>query len=225
MRYLRVQGAWCFFSLLFGSLVWSPAFAQEEVHSIGLSQFNGTYRDLATNLEPIRQNGLEIHISSPRHRLTIHGNRVQLTATDYGTFKFLFEADFDGEGDLIADVVFSTGSSTRFSDQVSARRQRARATGEVTLAAHERGFLFTVVESGTPARLEIESSLVQQVVGLCGVFSLLPMMNLDCEGLGKAMARIRVPLPEAGSQFVLPAESLTAEERGFFGRLVGAGGA
>jgi hypothetical protein len=149
---------------------------------------------------------------------------VEFTPTDRGTFEIVFEADFDGEGALIADVVFSGGSSTRFTDEVSVRRQRVEAVTEVALVAHDQGFLFTVVEPGPVAQIEIESSLVRQVVGLCDVFSLMPMINLDCEGLGQAMARVRVPLPEAGSEFVLQAESLTAAEKAFFGRLVRSGG-
>lgn len=224
MRCLRVNVAWCFLSLMLGSLGWNPLLAQDEVHSIELTQFNGTYRDLATNLEPVRQGGLEIHISSPRHRLTIYSNRVELRPTDHGTFEMVFEADFDGEGDLIAEVGPAGGPFTRFTDEVSARRQRVQASAEVTLAAHERGFLFVMVEPGPAAQLEIQSSLVRQVVGLCGVFSLMPMMNLDCEGLAEAMARVRVPLPETGAEFVLPAEFLTAEEGDFFAGLTTSGG-
>ena len=220
--HLKPQINRCLAILLLGALAGSPAVAQAETHGTELTRFNGTYQDLATDLEPIRQGGLEIHITSPRHLLTIHANRVEVTPTGRGTFEIAFEADFDGEGDLIADVAASRGPSTRFTDEVSAQRQRARAVGEVTVETHERGFLITMVEPGPAAQVEIESALVRQVVGLCGVFSLLPMMALDCEGLGKAMARIRVPLPEAGSQFVLPVEYLTEEERGFFDRLVSA---
>lgn len=205
---------------LVGLLCGSPVVAQENARATELSRFNGTYRDLASNLAPVRQGGLDIHISSPRHRLTIHSNRVELTPTGRGTFDLVYEAEFDGDGDLIADVVAPGGSSTQFTDKVSASRQQARATGEVALAAHERGFLITVVKPGPPAQVVIESGLVRQVEGLCGVFALLPLMKIDCEALGDAMGRIRVPLPEPGEEFVLPAEYLTEEEQAFFERLL-----
>ncbi len=39
---------------------------------------NGVYEDLDSNLQPVRQGQVTIRVSSPDHRLTVHGNRLTL---------------------------------------------------------------------------------------------------------------------------------------------------
>jgi hypothetical protein len=196
-----------------------PAFGRAETHPISLGHFVGTWENLEGNLAPVRSAGMEIRVRSPENRLTIHSNLLKLTPTTQGTFRLTFEAEVEGGGHLVADIA-APGGSRRLEDQVEVRRQKVRASGEVRLERGEEGLLVTVVRPGGKVPVKIESALIARVVGLCELFSMLPLVSMDCPGLGQAMGRVEIPQPESGEQFVLPWEVLSEEERGFFETLV-----
>ncbi len=178
---------------------------------------NGVYEDLDSNLQPIEQGSITIRVSSPKHELTVHGNRLTLVPKAGGTLEAAIEVDFEGGGHLIADVE----RIGRFEDQVEAPRQRARAAGTVRLARADDNYLFIVVTGDPYARLEIKSGVANQIVVACRVFAML--MNLPCDGIEKSLAVVRVPMPGPGEQFQVPADLLTDGEKAFLDRFVSDG--
>ena len=175
---------------------------------------NGVYEDLDSDLAPIRQGSLTIRVSSPEHRLSVHGNRLQLEPSADGSLAAVMEVDFEGGGRLIADVE----GVGRFEDRVEAPRQTARAAGSVRLARSEEGYLFTVVAADPFVRLEISSGVSRQIAGACRALELIPFVDLPCGGLEKALSTVRVPMPGPGEKFAVAAEALSDEERAFFDR-------
>ncbi len=186
----------------------APAIVTADEIEIGF--MNAVYQDLDSNLQPIRQGSITIRVSSPEHRLTVHGNRLTLAANGDGSLDASMEVDFEGRGHLIADVE----SIGRFEDRVEAPRQTARAAGVVRLTRSGDNYLFTVVESDPSVGLEIKSGLTSQIVGACRVFAML--MSLPCDGLETSLSVIQVPMPEAGEQFQVRADLLSDEEKAFF---------
>ncbi|MEM7587545.1 MAG: hypothetical protein AAF560_29425 [Acidobacteriota bacterium] len=142
----------------------------DEPATLELSYLNGVYRDLDANLQPIRQGGIVILVSSPEHRLEVHGNRLSFRANGDGTVDAEMEVDFEGGGELIADVQ----GIGRFTDRVVAARQTARAAGTVRLAHAEGGYELTVVDAEPSTELRIRSQLADQVVGVCEAAALIP---------------------------------------------------
>ena len=175
---------------------------------------NRVYENLDSNLQPIEQGKVTIRVSSPEHRLTVHGNRLTLTPMADGTLDAMMEVDFEGHGHLIADV----DSFGRFEDRVQAKRQTPRVAGTVRLTRADGNYLFTVVRSDPSVRLNIESGVARQVVGACRVFAML--MNLPCGGIEKSLTAVNIPMPEPGEQFQVPADLLNADEKAFFDRFV-----
>ncbi len=188
-----------------------PATAQD-AGELEIGFVNGVYEDLDADLEPIRQGSLVIHVSSPRHRLTVHGNRLILAPRGDGTLDAAMEVDFEGDGHLIADIE----RIGRFEDRVEARRQSARAAGVVRLARTAGAYVFTVVSADPSARLTIESGIARQVVGACRAFSVF--LRLPCNGLEQALAVVDVPLPGPGEQLAVRADLLSDGERAFLDR-------
>lgn len=194
---------------------WSPANARSKSREIEIRYVNGVYENLGSDLEPIRQGPLTIRISSPEHRLTIHSNRLRLVPNEDGTIAATMEIDFQGQGHLIAQVE----GFGRFTDDVAAARQTVEAAGTVRLERAEDGYLFTVVEAQSDTRVEVESGVADQIVGACRAASRLPLVKLPCNGLDAALTSLRIPMPEAGRQFLLPSAEMTRKEKAFFNRL------
>ena len=181
---------------------------------VELSSLNGVYEDLDSNLEPIRQGSLTIRVSSPEHRLTVHGNRLQLSTRGDGTVDAAIEVNFEGHGQLIADV----DGFGRFTDLVDAPRQTVLARGNVRLARAADGYLFTVVSADPTVQLEVKSGVAGQIVSACRAASMIPFVNLPCDGLETALGYVNVPMPPAGQQFLLPAAEMTAAEQAILDR-------
>lgn len=190
--------------------------AAEGAGGLEIGFVNGAYENLDTAPQPIRQGGVTIRLSSPEHRFTVHGNRLTLAANGDGTVDAAMEVDFEGGGQLIADVE----SIGRFEDRVAVPRQTARAAGTLRLARDADSYLFTIVTADPSVRLTIHSGLAGQVVGACRVFALL--MSLPCDGLEQSLAAVHVPIPGPGEQVRVRADLLSDEERGFLDRFVAA---
>ncbi len=99
-----------------------------QTSGIEIGFMNGVHEDLDSNLQPIRQGSITIRVSSPDHRLTVHGNRLTLEPRSDGSFDAVIEVDFEGRGHLIADVE----TIGRFEDRVQAPRQTARAEDHIS---------------------------------------------------------------------------------------------
>lgn len=196
-----------------------PVFAGGSPGEIEIGFVNGVYEDLDTGLVPIQQGMVTIRVSSPEHRLEVHGNRLTLKPQEDGTFAATMEVDFEGAGHLIADVE----GIGRFDDDVEAPRQKANASGTVRLARSEVGYLFTVETAEPFVRLEISSGVSRQIGGACRALTRIPFVSLPCAGLEAALSAVSVPMPGPGAQFLLPEAELSGEEKAFFDRFASGG--
>ncbi len=187
-----------------------------EPSTIELDTLNRVYQDLDSDLEPIRQGPIVIHVSSPEHRLEVHGNRLSLTANTDGTVDAVIEVDFEGGGQLIADVE----GFGRFVDRVEAPRQTVHVAGTVRLSRVESGYLITIVDSDPVVQLVIKSELADQIVGVCEAAALIPLISLPCGGVATALETVSLPLPAAGSQLLLPSAEMSGEEKATFDRYI-----
>ncbi len=194
------------------------AAGDDPASGIEIAFVNGVYEDLDSNLRPIRQGSITIRVSSPEHRLTVHGNRLSLAPNGDGTLGAVMTVEFEGNGHLIADVE----GIGRFEDLVEAPRQRARAAGSVRLSRAGGNYIFTVEAADPSVRLEIESGVARQVVGACRTLALLPFVRLPCGGLEKSLQAVDVPMPGPGEQFQVPADLLSNQEKIFLDRYVSA---
>ncbi len=184
----------------------------EPTSAIEIGFMNGVHEDLDANLQPIRQGSITIRVSSPDHRLTVHGNRLTLTPRSDGALDAAIEVDFEGRGHLIADVE----SVGRFEDQVRARRQTARAEGRVRLTRAGDNYVFTVETADRAVPLEIDSGVASQVVGACRIVAML--LSLPCQSIEKSLSVVNVPMPGPGEQIPVPADLLSDEVKAFFDR-------
>ncbi len=191
--------------------------AAQPAAEIEIGFMNGLYTDLDQGIAPVRRGGMTIHVSSPEHRLTVHGNRLRLAGTEDDTVEALLEVDFEGEGKIVAELE-SGAARQRFDDQVAAPRQTVTVTGEARLEKVEDGYLMTVVGGDETVELVIHSGMGDRLVGLCRLFERLPFIPINCAGIETALSVVTVPLPRPGEQFLVPAEQLTAEEKAFFDR-------
>ncbi len=195
-------------------LAW-PA-AADDAAGIEVGFVNGDYENLDSDLQPIRRGSLTIRVSSPEHRLTVHGNRLSLVRDAGGTVWAGMEVDFEGAGDLIADV----DGIGRFTDVVKVPRQTVRAEGTVRIASTEGGYLVTIVSADRFVRMDIESGIAREMVDTCRALAMLPFISLPCGSLETALATVTVPMPGPGEQFPVRATDLTEAERAFFDRFL-----
>lgn len=209
-------------SLAVGLLVLAVPLAAEDTAEANTAEtdvdfMNGVYTDLDQGIQPVERGGLVIHITSPEHRLTVHGNRLVLHKNGDGTVDATLDVDFEGEGRIIADI---TGGAMRrtIDDQVAVPRQTVSVTGKARLAKVEDGYLMTVVEGPPSVDLEIRSDMATNLVGLCRVFERIPLIPVSCAGMETALSVVTAPLPEPGEEFLVPAELLTDDEKAFFDR-------
>ena len=196
-----------------GLLAFVPA-AAGDPDGIELGFMNGVHEDLDANLQPIQTGTITIRVSSPDHRLTVHGNRLTLKPRSDGTLEAKIEVDFEGRGHLIADVE----SVGRFEDRVRAPRQTARTDGRVRLTRDGDNYLFTVERADRSVALEIDSGVARQVVSACRIVAML--MSLPCQSIEQALSVVNVPMPRPGEQIPVPADLLSDEEKAFFDRFV-----
>ncbi|MEE8525875.1 MAG: hypothetical protein V3T72_18215, partial [Thermoanaerobaculia bacterium] len=195
---------------------------------IELQFLNATYSGLDSGLEPIREGPLTIALSSPEHRLTVYSNRLTLRPSQHrpaggGRWDAEIEIELDGEGRLVADVE-GAGVRKRFVDDVAVRRQTVVASGEVHAELAADGVLFILERPGPAVAVEIRSGLAEQIVGVCRAIALLPLFDLGCDRLQRGLSIARIPMPEAGTRFLLPYSSLTEEERGVLESLIATAG-
>jgi hypothetical protein len=196
-------------------LIPSPAPAAE----LELRFLNATYTGLDSGLEPITEGALTIALSSPEHRLTVYSNRLTLRPRPNGSWDAEIAIELDGEGRLVADVD-GGGIRRRFVDDVSAARQTVVASGEVAVDRAAEGYLFTLVRPGPAVAVEIRSGVAGQIVAVCRALAVLPLFDLGCDRLERGLSVARIPMPEAGTRFLLPHASLTPEERAVFEALL-----
>ncbi len=201
--------------LLFGfALFDSSGAGADEATVFPLSLLNGIHTNLAPDLAPIKRGPVTVRIESPSHRVAVHRNQLTLRATEDGLVAADFEVDFEGEGQLIANL--EAVVSSRLEDEVVIPRQTLQLSGLIRLRPAEDGYWITLVEMPATVQVTIESKLLRQLVDLCEGFS--GFLPVSCDGLAEEASRATIPMPEAGEEVLLPAAYLTEAERALFAR-------
>jgi hypothetical protein len=173
-------------------------------------RLNRTYRMDDSQVAPVRQGPVTIHLSSPRNSLILKGHSVSLHPLGNGLYQASVGLDLLGSGDLTADLVTDAGTSSRLEDLVVVPRQTVRVDGRVSFQRVAGGWDVTALSLPPAVELDIQSRLAGSLVTLCGQMAVF--LGLDCDGLDQSLSRVEVPLPPAGSVFYLPEAELTADE-------------
>lgn len=188
----------------------------------GFFQFqslNRAYEMDDSEMAPVRQGPVTIHLTSPRNSLVIRGHSVTLRPLGDGSYRARVEVDFLASGDLTADFVTDAGTSSRLEDTVIAPRQSLALDGRVRFARVAGGWDVTALSLPAKVEIDIQSRLAGSLVTLCDQMAVF--LGLDCSGMERSLSRVEVPLPEPGSVFFLPEAELTAAEVAAFEAYLG----
>lgn len=184
--------------------------AAAEPRLFELDSLNGTYSMDGSNIEPVRQGPITIHLSSPANTLVIRGHSLELDPVGDGTYRSKVAVDFLGKGSLVARFETDAGTSSQLEDELVVPRQTLNLDGRVRFDRVPAGWEVTALELPREARIDIRSRLANSLVTLCG--QLAAFLGFDCDGLDASLSQVRVNLPEPGSVFFLEAADLTPEE-------------
>ena len=184
---------------------------------IELAYLNQTRTNLDFELAPIQEGPLSIQLSSPSHRLTLHRNRLVLTPSADGDPDAWVGAEFEGAGDLVADL--EGGSiATKLRDHVVVPRQTVRLRGKVRVARDAEGYKLRVLEAPPSVSVQIRSDLIGRCVAVCRGLGLLAVV--DCGRLERALSTVQVPIRSDQAVLHLPNAQLNASDRAYLDRFV-----
>jgi hypothetical protein len=184
---------------------------------VELGYLNQTYTNLDAELAPIQEGPLAIRLSSPSQRLTLHHNRLVLTPSAGGNSDAWVEAEFEGAGDLVADLEGGT-VGTQLRDHVVVPRQTVQLRGKVRVARNAESYQLRVLEAPPSVPVRIQSRVVDRCVAICRGLGLLTVV--DCGRLERALSTVQVPIRSDQAVLRLPLGQLDAAERAYFDRFV-----
>ena len=202
------------------ALVALPALADPPASDRGgiqIGYLNRTWTDLAGEANPVDEGALSVRLRSPENRVTVHRNRLVLVPRDGGDPDAQIEAEFEGEGQLVADVGDGRFATT-FRDRVTAPRQSVRVAGRARVTRDADAYHVTLVDGPASAPVEIRSDAIGRVLRLCKEVGWLAA--LDCGRLRGSLSTVHVPLGDGERTLRLPRERLGAEERAYLDRFV-----
>ena len=183
---------------------------------IELTYLNQTYSNLEADLAPIEEGPLAIQLSSPSHRLTLLRNRLVLTPNPGGVPDAWVEAEFEGAGDLVADIEGGC-LTTQLRDHVEVPRQTVQQGGKVRIARDAESYRLHVLEAPTSVPVRIRSDLVGRCVGICRGLGLFAVV--DCERLERALSTVNVPIRSDDETVLrLPYARLSEADRAYLDR-------
>ena len=200
-------------------LALAPGAGAAEPPEPGFFQFeslNRSYRMDDSEVAPVRQGPVTIHLASPRNTLVIRSHSLTLRPLGDGSYRASVGVELMGSGDLTADLVTDAGTSSRLEDLVVLPRQRVALDGRVRFERVADGWDVTALSLPPKIELDIQSRLAGSLVTLCDQMAVF--LGLDCSGIGRSLSRVDVPLPEPGSVFFLPEAELSPEEAAAFDR-------
>jgi hypothetical protein len=196
-----------------------PALADEPSSDGGIEigYLNRTWTDLGTEGIPVEEGPLTVRLRSPENRVTVYRNRLVLAGRPGSDPDARVEAEFEGEGRLVADVGGGRFATT-FNDRVRAPRQRVSVKGRARITRDAKAYHVTLVDGPESAPVKIHSEAIGEVLRFCGDVGWLAA--LDCERLRASLSTVRVPLGDRGRTLSLPRESLGAQERAYLDRFL-----
>jgi len=192
---------------LLAGLLAAPVVA-EEWTELRFERLDRAYHNLATDFSPVERGVFVVTLSSPENVLVLRRHLVRLRPVDGGRYRAELELEIEGSGRVVADVEVGD-SSSRFVDDILVPPQRFVVPGEVALEIRPSGLAITLVEIPPAVAVTIESGLGRQFGTACAAIPLLP-----CAGMEELFGRLRVPLPAAGTTFILPRSEVEEEEWG-----------
>jgi hypothetical protein len=140
--------------------------APPEDRGVELAFLNQTHTNLDIELAPIQEGPLAIHLSSPSHQMTLHRHRLVLSPSASGDPDAWVAAEFEGAGDLVAEVE-GVSLATRLRDHVVAPRQFVELRGKARVTRDAEGYTLRVVEAPPSVPVRIQSGVVGRCVALC----------------------------------------------------------
>jgi hypothetical protein len=201
---------------LLGLLV-AASTAPSAHRGIELAYLNQTYTDLEVAITPIREGPLAIQLRSPTHRMTLHRNRLVLSPSASGAPDAWMEAEFEGTGDLLAEVEGGP-VSTQLRDHVVAPRQVVELSGKAWVTRDAESYTLHLVEMPPSVPVRIRSRIVGRCVALCRGLGLFAVA--DCGRLERSLSTVRVPLDSERAALRLPRAQLVAADRAYLDRFV-----
>lgn len=184
---------------------------------VELAHLNQTLTDLDVAPAPIREGPLAIRLSSPRHRVTLHRNRLVLSPSPGGDPDAWVEAEFEGAGDLVADVQGGP-MATRIRDHVVAPRQVVQLRGKARITRNAEGYTLRMLEAPSSVPVRIRSGVISRCVALCRGLGLFAVA--DCGRLQRSLSTVQVPLDAERTALRVPRAQLSATSRSYLDRFV-----
>jgi hypothetical protein len=178
---------------------------------LSFRRLDRTYEALVEELAPIEIGPAHVRLRSPEHALRILRHLAILEPAKTGGHRLTLQVSFEGHGRVEADVVLGAVAS-QLADDLVIPEQTLRLEGRVSIARAEDGYQVAVLEAPESVAVRIQSRLAGRLVGLCRPMALV-LVSLDCAALEQALGSITVPLPAPGSEYLLPAAEVEADER------------
>lgn len=179
--------------------------------TLSFPSLNRTYHMDGSEIEPVRQGRVTVHLSSPANTLVVKGHSVELQPLADGSYRSRVVLDLLGKGDLVARFEAGEGgASSPMRDEIVVPRQTLDLEGRVRFRRVPSGWEVTALELPREVKVDIRSRLGNSLVATCE--QLAAFLGLDCTGLDRGLSRVDVPLPDPGSVFLLEEADLTDEE-------------
>ncbi len=203
-----------------------PAAAQAPggpASDLRFEKLNRAYSDFVSELAPIGEEGMSVHLVSPKQTLILRDNRLRLTplsAMRDGTFMGEVELDVQGKGALVADVVM--GPIVRqLTDEIVVPPQTIRLAAKVRIRRVADGYEITPDKLPQSIEVAVQSRTINQILALCDQAATLSLGAVDCTGLDHALTRPAVPIPGGGQAYLLGDDNLTDADRARLDALLG----
>lgn len=184
----------------------NPLLAEE----FSFGALNRNYKDLVQELEPFQVGPASILVRSPQHVLRLVSHSARLIPSAAGGLDALLRVEFQGSGQIEADIEM-TGLDTTVRDALVVPRQVLEIRGRLSVAQTEGGFLVRALELQPSIQVQIESELAARLFRICRPMGLV-LVSLDCRELERSLTQLDVPLPQNES-FFLADEEISAAER------------
>ncbi len=188
-------------------------------HDFVFDRLNQAYKDMAPKISEIKKGPLTIHLASPKQVIVLHEHVLTVSPLSDRIHSLRLQVDFDGEGDLVANIDLM-GISGNLSDRFWIPRQKKEVMAEARIIKTDKGYEIKPIKLPKAVKVRIRTGLSNNLVDWCNGMSLLSPSFLDCQGIERSLTELTVPLHQDRTYF-LEASSLTLEEEKSLGQYLG----